>query len=195
MTRLVRGFPCFPCFMCTSSWQEVTHSPHTSTPDGRFGTGAHPSVWKPCSTCSFSHIAASPSQQTGGPGAGSGRSLCVARCGWGVGNSPRSGHQLPWSSALSAVHRSPMKPLSAPFSAANAAAEPPVPECRICLQAAFPQQALIEGFCACNGTVRFAHETCIMMWAKEGRCARCHAPRMPPCSMRQAPPPSAYSLP
>ena len=44
-----------------------------------------------------------------------------------------------------------------------------VPECRICLQSGSqpPGEALIEGFCACSGTVRFAHETCIVAWAKE----------------------------
>ena len=44
-----------------------------------------------------------------------------------------------------------------------------VPECRICLQSGSqpPGEALIEEFCACSGTVRFAHETCIIAWAKE----------------------------
>ena len=43
-----------------------------------------------------------------------------------------------------------------------------LPECRICLQSgAQPGVALIEGFCACSGTVKFAHESCIVAWAKE----------------------------
>ena len=44
-----------------------------------------------------------------------------------------------------------------------------IPECRICLQSEPlpPGEALIEGFCACSGTVRFAHETCIIAWVKE----------------------------